>query len=1473
MRQKIKSSFRLQFSLTVVLVILIPVMVIMAFVVYRGYQSIETNAKDVLAHQSDSLSQSAASFEETAQLALDNMRRQPVIRSMNPELQEPTLINMADVYTSMYLALTTDLSGTSLARSDGEDPKEYGDLAWFREASAGVEGYQQSLVSRTTGEPTIIYSSPIEQDDEIVGVAFVGTELTTLAEVVGAIKIGDTGLGYLVDSNGFMIAHPDPFYSSDNLVYVGSYPPVFDGQNGTSGSYSFVDEDGIEWLADIRPVGNGWYAIVQQHRSEAMAALPSFIAIAVGLTLLGTAVIGFLAYVVAGQAVKPIEYLTAAATAVSAGHLDETVEVDRIDEIGTLASAFNSMTFQLRYLVGNLETRIAARTQDLNLAADIGRQVSQARNLGEVLDEATTSIKEQFNLYQVQIYLTDPRRENLILRASDGHVGSRLVVEGHQLLLDQHSINGSAAYNKKAVIVADTHENEMFRPHPLLPDTRSEMVVPLLIEDDILGVMDLQSTEANRLTEEVLPAFTVLAGQLAIAIINARQNRAIQENQRLMRTIIDATPDWIFVKDQDHRYQIVNQAFADSHHLSPEQIVGKNDIELGLPEELVKGNPEKGIRGFWTDDREIMDSGKTKETPEEPTEIDGEPLVLHTIKAPLMDADGNVTGIVGFVHDITNRKLAEATIAKRADELQAVAELSTAVAATTDPQQLLQEAVNLAKARFGLYHAHIYLMDEAKENLVLASGVGEAGRMLVEEGVSIPLGQEQSLVARAARTKEGVIVNDVMADPGFLPNPLLPETRSEMAVPMIAGNQVLGVFDVQADIAHRFSNEDIQIQMTLAAQTAVALQNARQFEQTQQALADTHIFRQLADASSQGIHLSTLQGKTLYANPTLLDLLHIENPETELYGKQISAFYPDEIQIRYQQEINQILLDFGFWQGELHLGEPEDLTITYENYFLLRDAAGNPTHIAAVITDITEQKETEEAIRANQTLMRTIIDATPNWIVVKDISHHYALVNQSFADSRQLSVAEIIGKNEIEIGYDEDMVKGNPEKGLRGFWTEDQELMNSGQTRTFDNETIEVNGETHYKSTAKIPLKDDQGNVTGLVIFTNDVTDQRKAQEEQTKLAQELAEQLAQVNALQRAMTREGWEAFLENTERGAKGFALIGETVQTFDDNTAAEALGNIPLNLNEITEVSYDEAHTTVMMPLQIHGESIGVIGARSVNGEPLNAEQQALLTTLTTQVAESLERARLFEETELARSQTEALFTGSESVVRATSLNDILQALIQATALKNRDQVSLLFFDQPWQTEQPETMTIGASWHNDGDPPQVPIGTTYPLAMYPITQFLDRDKPATFDDIATDPRLDVDEKTRTLFIDEFKMRSFITIPLVVGDQWLGYILGLSSSPHHMSASDIRQIISLAGQAATVAQSQRLYEEAESRAEREQILRQVSDRVYAAPDAETVLRTAVREIGQALGVDAFVYLDFEETDEMIQANEDHDE
>jgi GAF domain-containing protein len=172
---------------------------------------------------------------------------------------------------------------------------------------------------------------------------------------------------------------------------------------------------------------------------------------------------------------------------------------------------------------------------------------------------------------------------------------------------------------------------------------------------------------------------------------------------------------------------------------------------------------------------------------------------------------------------------------KRARQLAAVARISTASSQELDVQKMLETVVFLTQRQFRLYHAHIFTFNESTQELEIAAcGWKEGDEHEGTHGTTtIPLAQEQSLVARAVRTRLAVLVNDVHNEPGWLPNPFLPDTRSELAVPLLIGYRVMGVLDVQSDQLDAFTEEDANIQLTLASQVAIALQNAYSFAQAQ----------------------------------------------------------------------------------------------------------------------------------------------------------------------------------------------------------------------------------------------------------------------------------------------------------------------------------------------------------------------------------------------------------------------------------------------------------------------------------------------------------------------------------------------------------------------------------------------------------------------------------------------------------------
>lgn len=814
-----------------------------------------------------------------------------------------------------------------------------------------------------------------------------------------------------------------------------------------------------------------------------------------------------------------------------------------------------------------LEQRVHDRTRDLELASEVGRTITaKVDNLHILLTDAVEQIRSRFNLYYTQVYLTDRAGRTITLRAGTGDVGKTLLQRGHQLLISNDSLNGRAALEKHATIVADTSLSHAFLPNPLLPKTRSEMAIPLLIGSQVIGVLDMQSTVANALNESNLPAFEALAGQLAIAIQNAalfeqaNQARAevAEQAKRLSlsswqgflnavdrsenigfvynqnevlpylhttesevelntlnasiqvagadigkiqiadatnrqwtsteRELINATAhqlanhienlrllaqsekyrldaeqiskrltreSWdeyfnsrknapagfvynknsvepiteqnsgnkksfrshpIYVRDEQigeieieatenadieiisaitqqlsnhiENLRLLEQAelsrvevqksqeqyelavsgsndglwdwnlITNEVYFSPrwKAIVGYNEDELGggfgdfekllhaedhdrvlgevndyLTGKIDEYNIEfrarhkaghyvwilargKALRnidgtpyrmaGSHTDtterklaEEEIRLGQERAQTilesvniPMTITRLSDNHLVfvnkpaletvqLHyeevinkpspnfyhnledrakfvqelraqgwvadmavqlkrgdespfwaLISARLFNHQGEPSILASFV-DITDRINSQQTVAKRASELETVAEVSRTTSTVLNPDELLKTVVNLTKTRFNLYHAHIYLLDENWNTLLLASGAGEIGLQMVEAGHTIDINAERSIVARAAREKQPIIINNVLNELGFLPNPLLPETRAEMAIPMVVGENVLGVFDVQSEHIDAFSKEDANIYSTLASQIAVALQNARLYQE------------------------------------------------------------------------------------------------------------------------------------------------------------------------------------------------------------------------------------------------------------------------------------------------------------------------------------------------------------------------------------------------------------------------------------------------------------------------------------------------------------------------------------------------------------------------------------------------------------------------------------------------------------------
>jgi GAF domain-containing protein len=172
---------------------------------------------------------------------------------------------------------------------------------------------------------------------------------------------------------------------------------------------------------------------------------------------------------------------------------------------------------------------------------------------------------------------------------------------------------------------------------------------------------------------------------------------------------------------------------------------------------------------------------------------------------------------------------------RRAKQFEAIAQVARVVATVQDLDSLLPRITQVISQQFGFYHVGIFMWDENREYAVLMAANSEGGQRMLKRGHKLGIGQT-GIVGFVAGTGASRVALDVGSDAVYFSNPDLPNTRSELALPLRVANEVIGVLDVQSTEQNVFQEEDTEVLSTLADQVAIAIQNGHSYEKTQQLL-------------------------------------------------------------------------------------------------------------------------------------------------------------------------------------------------------------------------------------------------------------------------------------------------------------------------------------------------------------------------------------------------------------------------------------------------------------------------------------------------------------------------------------------------------------------------------------------------------------------------------------------------------------
>jgi GAF domain-containing protein len=635
---------------------------------------------------------------------------------------------------------------------------------------------------------------------------------------------------------------------------------------------------------------------------EQIASLIPFTTLLTLGALLATALVVVISI---NRVVKPLRSLSDITRDFADGDWSRRAEVTSNDEIGVLASSFNQMADELGKLYRSLEHKVDEGERQIRTTAEVAQNITTISDLNETFNKTVEVLVRQFGYYQASIFLLDRSGKYVEFKTGFGAATQSLAEKKYRLEVNSASIIGWVSANNQPRIASDVSDDPIHLKNEMLPETRSEATMPISIGSLVLGVLDVQSTEAGAFSPETVNMLQTLSSQIATAIQTVELTETSQVNFEELARLYRASRLIAEANTEQKILEISGQILKDAPYpiiLLREQ--NKKLVVFSHADPAKKnGTPVRGLPTFnKTDTEEIENYLSNGEVFAEISSNDEMPaafkdmfekLELDSVACLPVTRNGELTAVLiiggrgqslssitvqpyinlaGLMSISMEKAEAIQQTAKHLRDAEALASISEVISASTDQQAFFIALHEKIRQIIGNYNLIIALYDEKSNTISVPFNYEDEKITKIE---SFPLGE--GLTSILLRTRQPLmLVEDTERKAAELGAKVIGKpARSWMGAPMLVQNKPIGALIIQ-DTEHEyaFTEDDLKFFAAIAGQVAGVINNTHLLEESQHRSLQLETAAEIARDISGSLNLDELLIKAVNLIRERFDFYH-----------------------------------------------------------------------------------------------------------------------------------------------------------------------------------------------------------------------------------------------------------------------------------------------------------------------------------------------------------------------------------------------------------------------------------------------------------------------------------------------------------------------------------------------------------------------------------------------------------------------